>query len=95
MAKEPYRASNKKNYGVQVCLILDRQDKIASFAMYIEWKRYEAAAAAQCEHPETSVLVETPEAEDVADWQLSTASFLPFARAFIPRSVPDSFMDDP
>ncbi len=38
MAKQPYRSTNKKNYGIQICLILDRRDKIDQFATFLEWE---------------------------------------------------------
>ncbi len=36
MAKQPYRATNKKNFEEQVCRNLDRHDKIAHFSLYLK-----------------------------------------------------------
>lgn len=40
MAKDPYRASNKKDYEEQVCRFLDRQEKIHLFKMYLQWRTF-------------------------------------------------------
>ncbi|KLO03769.1 hypothetical protein SCHPADRAFT_808955, partial [Schizopora paradoxa] len=38
MAKEPYRASNRKDFERQVCRYLDRHEKVALFSLYLELK---------------------------------------------------------
>ena len=37
MAKVPYEATNKRNYGIQMCRYLDRLEKIHVFTMYQVW----------------------------------------------------------
>ncbi len=39
MAKIPYRATNRKDYGEQICRVLDRQEKLEWFFFYLEWMR--------------------------------------------------------
>lgn len=54
-AKEPYRKSNKKNVAPQVCLHLDRREKIELFAMYIEWKKSKAAKPTLSKDPKATL----------------------------------------
>ncbi len=89
MAKQPYRSTNKKGHQTQICLILDRRDKIDLFATYLTWKGQAIAA------PAPTVNFLTPEANDVTDGQLRREKFLPFARAFIPHPPRDAFQDSP
>ncbi len=87
MAKQPYRSTNKKGYQPQICLILDRRDKIDLFATYLTWKGHGIAA------PAGNKL--SLEANDVSNAQLRREKFLPFARAFIPQPPRDAFQDLP
>jgi hypothetical protein len=41
MAKQPYRATNRKEYIVQMCRFLDRNDRIALQKEFIEWIKLE------------------------------------------------------
>jgi hypothetical protein len=41
MAKQPYRATNRKEYIVQMCRFLDRNDRIALQREFIEWVKLE------------------------------------------------------
>lgn len=36
-AKEPYRSTNKRDFMVQICIILDRHEKWAQFRQYLAW----------------------------------------------------------
>ncbi len=38
MAKAPYRATNHKDHEEQVCRVLDRQEKLTLFEIYICWR---------------------------------------------------------
>lgn len=84
MAKEPYRASNKKDHQKQVCLTLDWREKIEHFAMYLDWKKYEEAKA-QVGHDKNP---------EVPDWQYQTDSALAFAHTFLPQPARNTFEDD-
>ncbi len=93
MAKEPYRSTNKKGYEIQICLKLDRRDKIDLFPTYLEWKAHSKADLRQRNASASNV--PTQDINDVSDWQLRREKFLPFARAFIPQSPRDAFNDLP
>lgn len=94
MAKEPYRASNKKNHALQVCLSLDRRDKISTFALYVEWREHRDGVRRDKDSAGARPLVASEESQDKFDWHLRTDSFLPFARAFIPRPSKNWFEDE-
>ncbi len=93
MAKQPYRFTNKKGYEIQVCLQLDRREKIDLFATYLEWKIQGNTELQGREAP--GVNIPASDADDIPDWQLRREKFLPFARAFIPQPPRDAFQDPP
>ncbi len=93
MAKEPYRSTNKKGFEIQVCLALDRGEKVALFPTYLEWKFQRNADLRQRNVTVSNVPIR--DVHDVSDWQLRRENFLPFARAFIPQPPRDAFKDLP
>ncbi len=93
MAKQPYRSTNKKDYKIQICLILDRCEKINLFATFLEWKRQGNPELRTCTAP--AVTIPALGNDDTSDWQLQREKFLPFARAFIPKPPRDAFQDHP
>ncbi len=96
LAKQPYRATNKKKgYEVQVCLQLDRRDKIDLFATYLEWKKCENDGHGGREAPAVRAPVPVLDVNNASDWQLRSERFVPFARAFIPQPPRDAFQDHP
>ncbi len=95
LAKQPYRTTNKKKgYEVQVCLELDRRDKIDLFATYLEWKAREGAGHGGHIAPAARTPAQVPNI-NASNWQLRSERFLSFARAFIPQPPRDAFRDHP
>ncbi len=93
LAKQPYRSTNKKHYESQVCLILDRREKIDLFVTYLEWKSQENLKIRRCNAP--AVNTPAPGINGISDRQLQHKNFLSFARAFIPQPPRDAFHDLP
>ncbi len=93
MAKEPYRRTNKKDYEIQVCLKLDRHEKIGLFPAYLEWKLRSNADLRQRSASTSNVSMQ--DVADNYDWQLRGEKFLTFAQAFIPQPPRDAFKDPP
>lgn len=76
MAKEPYRATNRKNFEEQVCRYLDRHEKIALFLLYLEQK--------EC----SDFLDEFPEMPDDASALLING----LEEEFLPQPVQNMFL---
>ena len=50
MAKQPYKATNRKEYSEQMCRYLDRDERIRMFSALMEWHSTgDSAAANECE----------------------------------------------
>ncbi len=47
MAKEPYRSTNKKDFGEQMCRARDRKEKVRLFSMFLEWKEVGTSALSE------------------------------------------------
>ncbi len=91
MAKQPYRSTNKKDYKIQICLILDRRDKIDLFATFLEWKIQENSKLQTRESP--AVSIPALGVNDISGWQLQRENFLPFRSSLhTPSFVETHFM---
>lgn len=92
MAKQPFGMTNGRDYERQMCLVLDRLEKVNLFGLILAW-RYRKP-----EELEALALQRQPDIEDnhgdVLNW-LKPSSLDHFSRSFLPGGIESYFDDDP
>ncbi len=92
MAKAPYRATNHKDHEAQVCCILDRQEKLALFQLYIQYRLSASTSEVNASQPCVAHLADDGAHELEATPAIDSLS--PFARSLLPKLIKDAFLDD-
>ncbi len=92
MAKAPYRATNHKDHEEQVCRVLDRQEKLTLFEIYICWRLSSTPRKVNSGSLNQLCVVDNGAYEPEAAPPISSLS--PLARSFLPNPIKDAFKDE-